>query len=227
MEKDIMTLKLENGRQYRSMQMEIRKDEKDPEKDSFLVRGYATTFNEPYLLYSWEDAEVWEQVDAHAFDECDMSDVIMQYDHKGRVFARGSNETLALTIDSHGLLTDADLGGTEIGRQLYEEIKGGYTSKMSFGFTVKEDEVSETKVKGEKTKYLRTIKAIDKLYDVSAVSLPANDFTELSARAFCDGVIAKAEAERLLEAENERKSKAAELERRIKNVLLEVKINGD
>lgn len=227
MEKDIMTLKLENGRQYRSMQMEIRKDEKDPEKESFLVRGYATTFNEPYLLYSWEDAEVWEQVDAHAFDECDMSDVIMQYDHRGRVFARVSNKTLALIIDGHGLLTDADLGGTEIGRQLYEEIKGGYTSKMSFGFTVKEDEVSETKVKGEKTKYLRTIKAIDKLYDVSAVSLPANDFTELSARAFCDGVIAKAEAERLLEAENERKSKAAELERRIKNVLLEVKINGD
>lgn len=225
MEKDIMTLKLENGRQYRSMQMEVR--EQDPEKESYIVRGYATTFNEPYLLWSWDDVEFWEQVDAHAFDECDMRDVIMQYDHRGRVFARVSNETLALTTDDHGLLIDADLGGTEIGRQLYEEIKGGYTSKMSFGFTVKEDEVSETHIKGEKTKYLRTIKAIDKLYDVSAVSLPANDFTEISARAFCDGVIAKAEAERLLEAENERKSKAAELERRIKTTLLEVKINGD
>lgn len=224
---DIMQTKLENGRQYRSMQMEIRQDEKDTEQESFFVRGYATTFNEPYLLYSWEDAEVWEQVDANAFAECDMRDTIMQYDHRGRVFARVSNNTLSLTSDEHGLLIEADLGGTEIGRQLYEEIKGGYTSKMSFGFTVKEDEVTETHNKGEKTKYLRTIKSIDKLYDVSAVSLPANDYTEISARAFCDGVIAEAEAERLLKAEEERKSKAAELERRIKHSLLEVKINGN
>ena len=92
---------------------------------------------------------------------------------------------------------DADLGGTEIGRQLYEEIKGGYTDKMSFGFTVAEDRIEEFD-EGNKRIYLRTIVRVGKLYDVSAVSIPANDGTEISARAFCDGVIAKREAERLL-----------------------------
>ena len=217
--------KIQNGRQYRNMQLEIRKKE-DSNEESFLVRGYATTYNEPYVLYADEDIEIREQVDPSAFNECDMSDVIMQYDHEGRVFARISNNTLSLTSDEHGLLIEADLSGTTIGRQLYEEIKGGYTSKMSFGFTVDDDAVEEF-TEGKKRIYLRTITRIGKLYDVSAVSLPANDGTEISARSFCDGVIAKAEAERLLKAEEERKAKVEALEKRIKKNLLEVKINGN
>ena len=208
--------KIQNGRQYRNMLLEIRKKE-DSAEESFFVRGYATTYNEPYVLYSDDECEIREQVNPNAFDNCDMSDVIMQYDHEGRVFARISNNTLSLASDDKGLLIEADLGGTTIGRQLYEEIKGGYTSKMSFGFTVNDDVVEEF-TEGTKRVYMRTITQIGKLYDVSAVSLPANDGTEISARAFCDGVIAKAEAERLLKAEEERKRKALEL----KLMLLEV-----
>lgn len=201
--------KIKDGRQYRSMTMEIRK--KESEEDSFFVRGYATTYNEPYVLYHDDEMEIREQVESSAFDECDMSDVIMQYNHEGRVFARLSNKTLSLTSDEHGLLIEADLGGTSIGRQLYEEIEGGYTNKMSFGFTVNEDRMEEY-TEDEKRIYLRTITKIGKLYDVSAVSIPANDGTEISARAFCDGVIAKAEAERLLKAEQERAKAKLELE---------------
>ena len=179
--------KLNEGRQYRNIEVRALTVSKD---DSKIVEGYATTFNDPYTLYSWADYEVREQVDAHAFDEADLGDVIMQYDHQGRVFARTSNETLRLSIDDHGLKIRADLGGTEIGRQLFEEIKGGYTSKMSFGFTVKADEKLEIK-EGEKTIVLRTIKEIGKLYDVSAVSLPANDATSISARSYGEGVIAE------------------------------------
>ena len=59
------------------------------------VEGYATTFNAPYLLYEFEDGtKIYERIDAHALDSADMSDVIMQYDHEGRVFARQSNNTL-------------------------------------------------------------------------------------------------------------------------------------
>jgi HK97 family phage prohead protease len=132
-----------------------------------------------------------------------MRDVIFQYDHEGRVFARTSNDTLKLTADAHGLEVNAYLGGTEIGRNLYEEIKGGYTSKMSFGFHVNADDIQEEELDG-KTIYTRTIKGIDKLYDVSAVSLPANDGTEISARSLKDGAIAKLEAERLLKAERKK-----------------------
>jgi len=207
--------KIENGRQYRSMILEVKAQD---EPESYVVEGYATTFNAPYELYSYDDVTVMEQVDRNAFSECDMADVIFQYDHKGRVFARVSNNTLSLLCDDHGLLINADLGGTEIGRGLYEEISKGYTTKMSFGFTVTEDEVSETNGEDGRRTYLRTIKKIGKLYDVSAVSLPANDATEISARAFCDGVIAKAEAERLLEAENRRKVEALKLKLKLMEV---------
>lgn len=218
--------KIQTGRQYRNFtDIEIRKKE-ETEDDGCIVRGYATTYNAPYVLFGDDEFEVREQVSADAFNECDMSDVIMQYDHCGRVFARISNETLSLTSDDHGLLIEANLGGTEIGRQLYEEIKGGYTRKMSFGFTVDDDTVEEF-TEDEKRIYLRTITKIGKLYDVSAVSLPANDGTEISARSFVDGVIAKRESERIQKEAEERSIRKKELEERIKKLTLEVKINGN
>lgn len=178
--------KLNEGRQYRNIEVRAL-SANDDEK---IVEGYATTFNDPYILWSAEDYEVREQVDAHAFDEADMSDVILQFDHSGKVYARTSNNTLQLRVDDHGLKVRAELSGTEIGRQLYEEIKGGYITKMSFGFTVKADERLITE-EDNKTTVLRTITKIGKLYDVSAVSLPANDATSISARSYGEGVIAE------------------------------------
>lgn len=195
-----MQQKLNDGREYRFMTLENA-------DDGYLVRGYATTFKQPYHLYNRADGkEVREMVDANAFENTDMSDVIMQYDHEGRVFARLSNNTLSLETDEHGLMVRADLGGTEIGRNLYEEIKGGYTNKMSFGFTVK-----DASVEPDGDGYLRTIRSIGKLYDVSAVSLPANDYTEISARSHCDGEITEIEAE-LLRAEEEARKLAEQKE---------------
>ena len=194
--------KLTEGRQYRAV-MEVRA--LPGEDEAKIVEGYATTFNQPYEL--WRDGPDYiflEQVDRGAFDKTDMSDVIMQYDHEGRVFARTSNGTLELRTDDHGLHIRADLSGTEIGRQLYEEIKGGYTDKMSFGFTVDADERLITEEAGVVT-ILRTIKSIGKLYDVSAVSLPANNATEISARSWCDGVIAQLTEERREAEARERK----------------------
>lgn len=189
--------KIEQGREYRKMLLEVR----EAEDADYMVSGYATTFDEPYTLYSIGDGKVVkEQVSRNAFDNTDRSDTIMQFDHEGVVFARLSNETLKLTVDDHGLFVEAYLGGTANGRNLYEEIKGGYINKMSFGFTVTDDELAEADYG-----YLRTIKAIGKLYDVSAVSIPANDFTEISARSHCDGVIAEIEAERLRAEEEARK----------------------
>jgi hypothetical protein len=205
--------KIQQGRQYRNVK-EIRSDAVPfDEEKRYRVRGYATTYNEPYTLYSDDDIEIREQVAPEAFADADMSDVIMQYNHEGRVFARTRNNTLSLTSDEHGLLIEADLGGTEIGRQLFDEIDGGYTDRMSFGFTVDADEVSEEREKGKRTIYLRTITRIGKLYDVSAVSIPANDGTEISARSLVDGLIEKEKAERLIEAEKEARARAkAELE---------------
>ena len=190
--------KINSGREYRSLTLEAKEAEDD--KESYIVEGYATTFNEAYTLFEDDEMKFVESVSPEAFSSCDMSDVIFQYDHEGRVFARLSNNTLRLEVDQHGLKVTADLGGTEAGRQLYEEIRGGYTNKMSFGFTVAEDEETTAETEA-KTLVARVIKKIGKLYDVSAVSLPANDGTEISARSYCKGVIMKRQSERTLKAD--------------------------
>ena len=209
---------VKNDREYRDMTMEIRtaENEEAPEERK-VVTGYASTFNEPYTLYENDDWRFNEVVDARAFDNTDMSDVIMQYDHEGRVFARMSNNTLTVIPDERGLLIEADLGGTELGRQLFEEIRGGYTNKMSFGFTVDGEEVRDMKDVDGKDLTVRTITSVRKLYDVSAVSLPANDATSISVRSLTDGEIERIRAERL-EAE------ALELRRR--KLLARAKLNG-
>ena len=217
MNKDI-EIKIEEGRAYRDMEIRAMED------DSFIVEGYASTFNDPYLLYKMDGYEVWEQIDRNAFDKTDMTDVIMQYDHEGRVFARKSNGTLMVNPDERGLHIRADLSGTETGRQLYEEIKGGYTTKMSFGFTVDKDERNVTEDKENKlTTVMRTITGISKLYDVSAVSLPANPATSISSRADGEGVIAEAKEE-VLKAEEEKR--AIERQKAKIRILLEVN-NGN
>lgn len=144
----------------------------------YYVEGYATTFDKPYLLYEFEDGtKYYERIDAHALDGADMSDVIMQYDHEGRVFARQSNKTLLLMPDHKGLLVAADLGKTDLARGLYQDIAAGMITKMSWAFRVSEDSY-------DRTTRTRTILKIKKVYDVSAVSIPANADTEISARNF-------------------------------------------
>lgn len=178
--------------------------------DTYTVEGYATTFDKPYVLMSDAAYEFREVIDRRAFEKCDMSDVIMQYDHEGRVFARNRNRTLDLGIDENGLKIRARLGGTEIGRQLYEEIKGGYTDKMSFAFTVS-DQKRDIELIDGRTVVTRRITGIRKLYDVSAVSMPANESTTISARSWCDGVIAELEAERLSALEASRRKLALKI----------------
>ena len=193
-----------DSREYRKIdaaQMETRKEE----NGQMIVEGYATTFNQPYELTRDKNVIVNEQVDPGAFAETDMSDTIMQYDHAGRVFARVKNGTLQLTPDEHGLKVTADLGGTEIGRQLFEEIQGGYTNKMSFGFTVTGQKRERTRDEDGHTVVLRTITKVGRLFDVSAVSLPANDATEISSRSIGDGLIAEVQEEVLAEQERQRR----------------------
>lgn len=198
-------------REYRAMTVTIATPEERAEgEESYIVEGYASTFDEPYKLYSDDEVEVWEKVAPTAFDEADLSDVIMQYDHQGRVFARIKNNTLALSTDEVGLFTRANLGGTDLGRGLYQEIAGGYTDKMSYGFTVAEDSREIDRSSTEKTKIVRTITKVAKVYDVSAVSLPANPGTSISAR-FLDGAIEDARAERLKALELEEKRKRLEV----------------
>lgn len=151
----------------------------------------ATTFNTPYLLYEYDGVKVYEVIDRNALAGADLSDVIMQYDHAGKVLARLSNKTLGIEASESGLFIFADLSKSTAAKELHEEIANGLVTKMSWAFTVAEESYN-------KDTHTRTILKIKKVYDVSAVSLPANDGTNISARSYFDGVI-KSEKQELLE----------------------------
>ena len=144
------------------------------------VKEITSTSSDNYslLMIEFEDGtKIYERIDAHALDGADMSDVIMQYDHEGRVFARQSNKTLILQPDYKGLKVAADLGKTDLARGLYQDIEAGMINKMSWAFSVADESY-------DRETHTRTILKIKKVYDVSAVSIPANGDTEISARAF-------------------------------------------
>ena len=186
---------IRDNREYRNIPMfEVRAAEEGEEK-SYIVEGYASTF-EPYVLWEEDGIQYKEQIDPRAFEETDMSDVIFCKDHQGTVFARTKNGTVELSVDEHGLKTRTDLSKTASAREMFEEIQAGMYTQMSFAFVVEEDSYN-------RETHTRTILKIRKLYDVSAVSFPANPGTDISVatRARFDGFIEEEKAERLAKEE--------------------------
>ena len=173
--------RLRENRMYRiftnlKVRNETTQHESGQDINEMIVQGQAVTFESETVLFKCGNTEYKEVIDRNAFNETDMTDVIFNYNHGGKVVARTRNNTLKLSIDSNGLNIEARLDGTEEGRRLYEEIKGGYIDRMSFCFTVKEESYNQ------ETHTWRVLK-IDKLYDVSAVDFPAYDTTSISARS--------------------------------------------
>lgn len=203
---------MKENREYRYIPIDTFELRKEGEAPSYLVRGYASTF-EPYVLFEDDGVQYKEQILPEAFEECDMSDVIFCKDHEGTVFARTRNKTLKLSVDEHGLLSETDLSKTTSARQMYEEIETGMYDQMSFAFVVKEDSY-------DRETHTRTIRKIAKMYDVSAVSFPANPGTDIgvATRSYFDGVIEAERAERL-----EREAKLTEA----RNKYREVRANGN
>lgn len=198
------------NREYRSMEM--RTAVQEGEEKNYMVEGYATTFDSPYELYREGKYIRMEQVSRRAFDNAYIEDTIFQYDHQGMVYARTRNNTLKLEMDDHGLKVTADLSSTEASRGVWDAIDKGLIDRMSFAFVVDEDKDTydtEERDNGDIV-ILRTINSITRLYDVSAVSFPANEQTRISARSkdFMDGEIKKFEAERLHEQEIRAKREA-------------------
>ena len=156
--------------------------------DSY-VEGYAARY-EPYVLFydrdeNGNEVPVSERFERGCFASADMGDVIMQYDHTGKVLARTSNGSLIVEADDTGLFFAADLSRTEAARSLFDDVKAGMVTKMSWRFRCGDyyyDRENHTIVHTR----------IAKVYDVAAVSIPANDNTEINARAWVDGEIAQA-----------------------------------
>lgn len=152
-------------------------------KEELVVEGRACTFNDETVLWKYGDYEAHEIIDANAFAECDMTDVIFNYNHSGRVYARTRNNTLSLEVKKDGLYMKAVLRADDQGHQeLYNDIASGTIDKMSFAFHIEKSEWRFVE-EGDKEIDIRTVLKIDKLYDVSAVDIPAYDTTSISARS--------------------------------------------
>ena len=210
---------IKNDREYRNFNSFALK-RSDNESDSFIVEGYASTFEE-YTLYDFGDEEWRERIEPEAFNEADLSDVVFLRDHAGQVFARTKNNTIALMSDDKGLFSRTNLSSTSAARGMYEDIDAGLYSQMSFAFTVAEQRFEET-MEDNKRIYTRVISRIKKVYDISAVAFPANPTTDIgiSTRSIFDGAIEDLRAERLerQKAENEAERQKAIVRLKLKEL---------
>lgn len=152
---------------------EIRMVEMRASEDEMTVEGYAVVFDEVTDL-GW----IKEVIDRNAFEGADMSDIVMKYNHEDSVLpmARTRGGSLTFEIDDHGMRIRAKLPDTSVNRDIFTLIKEGVLSKMSFAFTIKNEEYDyETDT--------RKILSFDKIFDVSVVDVPAYESTEIYARS--------------------------------------------
>lgn len=143
------------------------------EEEGMIVEGYAAVFDTITNL-GWMN----EVIDRKAFDNADMSDIVMKYNHEDSILpmARTRGGSLQFNIDDHGLKIRAKLPETSVNKDIYTLIREGILSKMSFAFTVKSENYDyETDT--------RRILEFDKIYDVSVVDVPAYETTEIYARS--------------------------------------------
>ena len=191
-------------KEIRKLDLQFRAE--DTEDGKMEIKGYAAVFNSPET-YSYT-----EVIDSRAFDETDMSDVVLRYNHNDTfmVLARTRNKSLSLNVDEKGLYMDATLQDdiTEH-KNIFNAIKSGLIDKQSFAFTIDEDSYDyDTDT--------RTILKIGKLYDVSVVDQPFYNATDVS--------IARNENDEFLERRKElREQHEKELEEKERKERLEAR----
>lgn len=194
-------------RQYRSLSGTLTAmEDTSAESKAYTVEGYATTFDAPYELYkNYEGEPVCECIRSTALAGADMSDIIFQLNHDGAPLARLRNRSLTVEADSHGLRIRARLDGSRQSRDVFEAISNGLIDRMSWGFTIAKGGVDYD----EETRTFY-INKVDKIFDVSAVSFPANEDTAIhSARSYFDGVIEARRRESACARDRELRQRAA------------------
>ena len=161
-------------KETRLAEVELREED-----EKMILEGYAILYNEETLIGTREYGFI-ESIDPNALSEDAIKDVPMKYNHMDSflIIARTKNKSLELTSDEKGLKVRAELLDTQHNKDIYKMVKSGLLEKMSFAFTVKEQEWDH---EGEIPK--RRITKIDRLYDVSIVDIPAYDNTSIYARS--------------------------------------------
>ena len=174
-----------NIKEYRTNTTEIivrnlnENNDEDNNKNEMVIEGYAVVFDKV-------QKRLWltEVIEKGAFDNADMSDVCLRYNHSNEypILARTRNKSLILKVDDKGLKVIATLIETTDNRNIFERVKAGLLDKMSFAFTVRRREWEILNENTEHEEMIQHITEIDKLFDVSIVDEPFYEDTEVSAR---------------------------------------------
>lgn len=164
-----MTMAITNDREYRTYSFEKVVSDKP---NDMRVQGLAITYDNPTVLFVADGVEYHETIDRGALEGATMSDVVLNVNHVGRPVAKTKNGTLILKNTQQGLEFEADLSKIERAREVFREVEENYLDEMSFAFTVKEEAY-------DKETRTRTIKKIDRLFDISCVDIPAYSGTSL------------------------------------------------
>lgn len=157
-------------KEIRKLDMQFRAE--TTEDNKMEIKGYAAVFNSP------ETYDYTEVIAPTAFDDADMSDVVLRYNHNDTfmVLARTRNKSLQLSVDDKGLFIDAVLqDDIQQHRDIFNAIKSGLIDKQSFAFVVAEG--------GDTYDYdtdTRTITKIAKVFDASVVDQPFYNATDVS-----------------------------------------------
>lgn len=187
-------------REYRAFQFEENNEEE------MRIEGVPIVFEQPTKMFERDGIPYYEVIDRNALMGADMSDVVLNVNHEGKAAAKTKNGTLNIVTRDNDVFISADLSKNATGRELHESIRNGFFDKMSFAFTVAEQEY-------EKETRTRRIKKIGRLYDVSAVDVPAYNQTSIQARSFFE---LESEKEIMEMMECEKRKKQLELRLRLK-----------
>lgn len=149
--------------------------------DKYILEGRPIVFNEETTIRDLH-GEYKEIIKPNALDKADLSDIRLLYNHDTSKVPLGRTpKTLQFKRDSAGLTMIAELPQTEDGKSVYESVKRGDLSGMSFAFKVPENGSSYD----AKTN-TRTITKIDKVYEFSITPFPAYPQTSVEARSQID-----------------------------------------
>lgn len=178
-----------------STEVKIRSAEDGTE--SRTIEGYALKFNkrsQPLM-----GGYFVETLDSRCLDDTDMSNVVATFNHDESKLLGRSGVNLTLAKDDVGLRFKIDLPNTTLGNDILEEVRMGILSQCSFAFTLPDDNADVwTRSNEEGVDYKRTILAIDKLYDVSVVTTPAYQDTNVSVGSRSKQAVQKLKDESLM-----------------------------
>lgn len=204
----------ENMRKMPVRLFELRAKQDQQDDDEYVhIEGKAVAFDSETVLFKFNGIEYKEIIERGAFDEADISDVVVKYNHSDHFLAvaRTRNHTLELDVREDGVYVAIKIRkDNPNGMQFYKNVEEGLIDRMSFSFVIREESFDEKE-------HRWTVRKIEKVYDVAAVDFPAYDDTEIYAKRFGDAEALRAEAEaRLAQAKED---EVIRLRARVKGLL--------